>query len=309
PTASGARTGTLSVTDNAGGSPQAVPLSGNGTAPAVGLAPTSLGFGNQPLATISASVTVTLTNTGTAALTITSFAASGDFAATSTGASACPTSPATLAAGANCSINVTFTPTALGARTGTLSVTDNAGGSLQTVPLSGNGTAAPDFGLAGPAGSQNVKAGNTLTFTVTMTPTGGFKSAVGLACAGAFTGTTCTVSPASVTATDGVTPQQAQVSMTTNALVIPPKGLPVPAPPPVWRWIPLFFAVLLVALVPKMRPIRVRLGMAAAVILLAFLAGCAGSPGASKGPAPVTLTITGTSGNSTHSVQVNVMVQ
>src|SRR5205823_4427767 len=112
PTASGARTGTLSATDHACRSPQTVPLSGNGTAPAVGLAPMSLDFGNQPLATISAPMTVTFTNTGTAALTITSFAASGDFAASTTLVRSCPTSPATLAAGANCSINVTFTPTA-----------------------------------------------------------------------------------------------------------------------------------------------------------------------------------------------------
>ena len=308
PTASGARTGTLSLADDAGGSPQMFSLSGNGTAPGVGLAPTSLDFGNQPLATTSAPMTVTLTNTGTAALTINSFAASGDFAATSTGASACPTSPATLAAGANCTINVTFTPTASGARTGTLSVTDNAGGSPQIMTLSGNGTAAPDFGLTGPAATENVKAGNTLTFTVTMTPIGGFKSPVGLACAGALMGSTCTVSPASVAATDGATPQQAQVSMTTNAFVIPPTRLPVPAPP-AWRWIPLFLALLLLALVPKMRPLRVRLGMATAVILLAFSAGCASSPGAPKGPVPVALTITGTSGTSTHAVQVNVMVQ
>src|SRR5438034_11037663 len=79
PTASGARTGTLSLTDNAGGSPQIMTLSGNGTAAGVGLAHASLGFGNQPLATTSAPMTVTLTNTGTAALTINSFAASGDF--------------------------------------------------------------------------------------------------------------------------------------------------------------------------------------------------------------------------------------
>src|SRR5438874_6689138 len=85
-------------------------------------------------------MTVTLTNTGTAALTINSFAASGDFATTSTGASACPTSPATLAAGANCSINVTFTPTTSSARTGTLSVTDNASGSRQTEQPTGHET-------------------------------------------------------------------------------------------------------------------------------------------------------------------------
>src|SRR5205823_6516173 len=219
PSATSIRTGTLLVTDNASGSPQTVALSGIGTAPAVRLAPTRFPYTTLFRSTTSAPMTVTFTNTGTAALTISSFAASGDFAATSTGANACPTSPATLAAGANCSINVTFTPTASSIRTGTLSVADNAGSSPQTLALSGNGTAAPDFALTGPAGTQNVKAGNTLMFTVTMTPTGGLKSAVALACAGALTGATCTVSPSSVTAADGVTPQQAQVSMTTNALV------------------------------------------------------------------------------------------
>src|SRR5207253_2981039 len=111
PTASGARTGTLSLADNAGGSPQIMTLSGNGTAPGVGLAPTSLGFGNQLLATTSAPMTVMLTHTGTAALTITSFPSTTLFRSTSTGASACPTSPATLAACGTCTINVTFTPT------------------------------------------------------------------------------------------------------------------------------------------------------------------------------------------------------
>src|SRR5947199_391398 len=148
-------------------------LSGNGTAPGVGLAPTSLGFGNQPLATTSTPMTVTLTNTGTAALTINSFAASGDFAATSTGASSCPTSPATLSAGANCTINVTFTPTASGARTGTLSLTDNAGGSPQMITLSGNGT-APGVGLA-PTSldfSLPLLAALPISMTVTLTNTG-----------------------------------------------------------------------------------------------------------------------------------------
>src|SRR5437868_14140848 len=103
-------------------------------------------------------MTVTLTNTGTAALTINSFAPSGDFAATRSGESACPTSPATLAAGGNCTINVTFTPTALGARTGTLSVADNSGGGPQTGSVERNGAAeggglgrtSPDYGKEPP---------------------------------------------------------------------------------------------------------------------------------------------------------------
>src|SRR5437870_2759793 len=108
---------------------------GNGKTSGVGLAPTSLDFGNQLLATTSAPMTVTLTNPGAASLTITSLAACSDFSGTSTGASACPTSPATLPAGANCTINVTFTPTASGARTGTLSLADDAGGSPQIMTL------------------------------------------------------------------------------------------------------------------------------------------------------------------------------
>src|SRR5437867_1359562 len=148
-------------------------LSGNGTTRGVGLAHTSRGYVNQPLATTSAPMTVTLTNTGTAALTINSFAASGDFAATSTGASACPTSPATLAAGGNCTINVTFTPTASGARTGTLSLADDAGGSPQIMTLSGNGT-APGVGLAPTSldfGNQ-LLATTSAPMTVTLTNTG-----------------------------------------------------------------------------------------------------------------------------------------
>jgi len=92
------------------------------------------------LHTTSAAMTVTLTNTGNAALTINSIAASGDFAETSTGATACPISPATLpaTAGSNtCAISVTFTPTALGARAGTLTITDNAARQPHTVPLTG----------------------------------------------------------------------------------------------------------------------------------------------------------------------------
>src|SRR5207302_10087200 len=67
----------------------------------------------------SAAQTVTVSNTGSAALTITSIVASGDFAASNT----CGGS---LAAGGNCSISVTLTPTASGTRTGSLSVTDRS---------------------------------------------------------------------------------------------------------------------------------------------------------------------------------------
>ena len=138
PSAHGTRTASVVFTDNAAGSPQTVSLSGTGTAPTVSLSPTSLSFGSQPVATGSTAQTVTLTNSGNATLSITSLVPTGanasDFAET---ADTCGSS---VPAGGNCTIEVTFTPSASGQRTATLSITDNTSGSPQTVSLSGTGS-------------------------------------------------------------------------------------------------------------------------------------------------------------------------
>jgi hypothetical protein len=127
-------TGTITVTDNATGSPQTISLSGVGTE--VSLTPSSLSFGNQKVGKKSAAKTVTLKNYGTTALSVTSikFTGSnpGNFAQTNT----CGGS---VSAGGTCSISVTFTPNQKGSRTATLSVTDNGGASPQTVAVSGTG--------------------------------------------------------------------------------------------------------------------------------------------------------------------------
>jgi two-component sensor histidine kinase len=137
PSASGNRTASLSITDNTRGSPQRVSLSGTGTAALVSLSPTSLAFGSQAVGKTSTAHTVTLSNTGNAALSSTSLALTGtnasDFAQTNT----CGSS---VAAGAHCTISVTFKPSASGSRTASVSITDNASGSPQTVSLSGTGT-------------------------------------------------------------------------------------------------------------------------------------------------------------------------
>jgi hypothetical protein len=106
-----------------------------GSGPIVSLIPASLSFGNVVLGTTSKGKSVTLTNTGTATLNISNIATSGDFSLT-TSSKPCGS---TLAVGSHCKIEVTFTPSQLGARTGSLTITDNAAGSPQTVPLSGNG--------------------------------------------------------------------------------------------------------------------------------------------------------------------------
>ena len=102
-------------------------------APKVQLSSSSLTFATQLLKTTSAAKVVTLTNTGAATLTISSIAASGDFKETNTCGSA-------VIAGAKCTISVTFMPTAVGTRTGKVTITDNAVGSPQSVALTGTGS-------------------------------------------------------------------------------------------------------------------------------------------------------------------------
>lgn len=143
PTAAGTRTGTITVTDAASNSPQTVNLTGTGTATVatITVTPASLTFTSQAVGTTSASKPLTVKNTGTASTSI-SIVPTGDFAQTNT----CGT---TLNAGANCTVNVTFTPTVAGTRTGTISIADTASNSPQIANLTGTGT------------------GSTITVTVT----------------------------------------------------------------------------------------------------------------------------------------------
>lgn len=134
PTVPGASSVSLTITDSAVGSPQVVSLTGTGTGPAVSLSPASLSFGSVNVGTRSPQQVVTLTNTGNATLDITSASATGPFILSNRCGS-------TLAARANCKLNVEFAPTTIGTATGTLSIADNALASPQTVSLTGVGLA------------------------------------------------------------------------------------------------------------------------------------------------------------------------
>src|SRR5262249_6345367 len=125
--------------------------SGTGLAPVPSVAPQTLAFGAQVLQTSSAAQTVTLGNSGNVALAIATITASGDFTQTNN----CGTS---LAAATTCSINVVFTPTALGTRTSNLAIATNSGSF--TVSLSGLGASA--VALIAP---QSLAYGSQLTNT------------------------------------------------------------------------------------------------------------------------------------------------
>jgi HYDIN/CFA65/VesB family protein len=105
----------------------------------VSLSTNSLNFGNQTVKTSSAAQAVTVTNTGTATLNFSTVSVAGverlDFAPLSNKCGK------TLGAGKDCNIWATFTPQAVGARSATIQMVDNAPGSPQVVTLSGTGTA------------------------------------------------------------------------------------------------------------------------------------------------------------------------
>ncbi len=132
PTQLGSRTGDLTFNDNAGNSPQSVPLSGTGTAQAT-LTPASATFPKTKVGSTSAAKTFKLSNKQNVSLTGISASTTGDFSVSST------TCTASLAAKSSCTISVVFKPTQTGTRTGTLSVSDSAVGSPQTSSLTGKG--------------------------------------------------------------------------------------------------------------------------------------------------------------------------
>jgi hypothetical protein len=135
PTDTGSIKGAVSIATSGPGSPQIVGLSGTGAIP-VTLAPTSLTFAAQTVGTTSAPQTVTLTNNSGGTLTISSIAASGDFAAAPSGATPCG---ATVASGTTCTFSVTFTPNVKGSITGAATVNENAPLSPAVIKLTGTG--------------------------------------------------------------------------------------------------------------------------------------------------------------------------
>jgi hypothetical protein len=136
----GARAAVLTFTDSAGNSPQSVALSGTGVTPSLSVAPTALSFGSQLVGTKSTVQSVILGNSSGISVLISGIALAGvnatDFSITAN------TCGSTLATGSNCGVSIVFAPGAVGSRAASLTITDNASGSPQSVTLSGSGATA-----------------------------------------------------------------------------------------------------------------------------------------------------------------------
>jgi Abnormal spindle-like microcephaly-assoc'd, ASPM-SPD-2-Hydin/Cep192 domain 4/HYDIN/CFA65/VesB-like, Ig-like domain len=168
PTATGTRTGTLTVDANVAGGQLTESLSGNGTSGgAVTVAPVTLSFGQVEIGTTSSALQMTLNNASSTAVNISSASVTGPFALAT---NACG---AQVGANSSCQMTVTFTPTQTGSATGTLTVTDDAG--TQTVGLSGTGASAPTDTLSplSLAFSGTVVGTQSAAQTVTLTNSGG----------------------------------------------------------------------------------------------------------------------------------------
>jgi hypothetical protein len=269
----------------------------------------SLTFPSQQVGTSSAVQTATIRNGGDVALSFSGIQVTGDYQETNN-------CPAQLTAGSSCAIDVTFSPTVTGTRNGTLTASDNAGGSPQTESLTGSGS---DFGLTTSPGSDTIKAGSAANYSLTVSPIGGsFAYPVKLTCSGLPALTSCNLTPSTVT--PGTNPAISVLSISTIASVgemlplRPSRGIRTYA-----VWIQLqaigLLGVILVVRKDRTRKPRVLTLLVFVTITLICMTACAGGTGtapipqAGTTPGTYSITVMGTSGNLQHSLPVTLIVR
>jgi len=186
PTALGPNNGVLTLKDDVGAHTVALTGTGFGT-PNVTYSPTSFVLHDAILGSAGGTGTVTITNTGTAGANISQPVFAGDFRLYQ------DTCPPNLSAGFSCSITTVFVPTGTGTRTGSMTITDDAG--PHVISLSGNSLASSTLAMPLQLNFPQT-AVNTLspTQTLTLQNTGGSIDVLGVFQVNgdfAIRGTTC----------------------------------------------------------------------------------------------------------------------
>jgi hypothetical protein len=296
---------TVTIVDNAAGSPHTGMLTGAGVAaaaPLAALTPNPVAFPSTNVGVTATTIPVTLTNSGNAALTISSVTISGAGAGSFADTSGCGSS---LGIGSSCTISVTFTPAAAGALTATLSVADNAAGSPQTTTLTGTGVAAAtDFSVAAPVPAQSVQPGGVAQYTINVAAlSGNFSTPVVLSVTGLPAGATASFNPPSVVpgSSGAATVLSVQTAALTGAIRSHAEWLAA------LLLIPLLGVRRKVARIPMV--MRMVLFGALAMGSLITLTGCGGGGYFGQQPQTVQLTVTGTSGALQHSTTVTLTIQ
>jgi len=309
PTAVGARSATLTITDQF--RYQTVALNGTGIAgPGVSLTPVSLVYPATGVGLTALAQTLTLTNNGGIPLIVSSVVVSPGFAIA---LNSCTT---TVAVNASCSLTIVFAPTAPGPIAGTLTFTDNASSGVQTTSLSGTGI---DFALtaAGVTSATVAGSGASVTYALQLSSLSGLSGNVALSCTGAPVNSICTVTP-SIGSLGITTP----VIVTLETAVPSTVGLARPLRPS--RASSLAKAVLLAMLLPVVFFQRRRYPRFTRLLVMLCALGALSSCGASRAipttgttggggtptpPGISTITISAWAAGLTHSVSLTLTVQ
>jgi hypothetical protein len=295
-TASGPRTGTLTLVDNAPGSPQTVAISGTGFAGAM-IQPR-----NAKLDLVSAAVGTPangieeIVSVGNQSVTITSVGISG------TGFSQTNNCGAAMIQGQTCQITVLFNPPVAGLQTGTLTIANTGTVNPVTIPLTGD---AADFSLSVPdASSATITAGQQAKFLLIVG--GGFDAQIfadfAFSCNGLPAGAMCSFNGGQFLP-EGALPVQIVISTTGRSASLH-RNLPG------WEW-----CLAGVAALTLIRRRRRKLGSAAMMVmcgmLLTGLVSCGGSSGGAVGTPPGTysITVSATRHGLTHTVPFTLTVQ
>lgn len=320
PTGTATSSGALTIADNALNSPQSVPLNGTTLVPQtlVSVTPPSLTFPATTQGTTSAAMTVTVMNTSTneATVSFSNISASEPFAVSEGTCQA--DSDTGISVGSSCTITVTFTPTGTEPSSGSLTITDNAVDSPQSVPLSGTTLIPQTFTLTvggNGDGSATVNPGDTAVFPIVLTGTEGTTGTVDLTCTPSTPTITCTVTPTSITL-NGTTSVNTGISVVTFCSWAPPVGGPS------GRWggprrfmIPvgsLIGLLLMLVLFARAQRRRWVPAMAAVLLLAVGVAGCkslAKGPEGKTSPGTYTLTLTGTLDGQSQSLPLTLIVK
>jgi FG-GAP-like repeat/Abnormal spindle-like microcephaly-assoc'd, ASPM-SPD-2-Hydin/FG-GAP repeat len=275
--------------------------------PTLSFTASSLQFGEQNVGASSSSKTIQVANAGNAALSLTRVAVSGDFRQTNTCGSTVQIKKA-------CSVQVTFTPTANGLRSGSLTFNDSGRPGTQSLPLTG-WAGPPDFVPSVSPGSVTVKAGSSAEYFVVVRSGDGFAGTVQMSCSGAPSKASCTLSSQSVqVVANGTARVQVIVSTTaaSSAAFFPDMTIHTPDKPAA-----LAFGIALVCIWGGLAARRRRARLLPSFGLCLVLVGCGGGGHGLTGPPPVSgtpggnyvITVTMTSGNSVHSLTPTLVVQ
>jgi sugar lactone lactonase YvrE len=133
----------------------------------VSFSPNPIVFTAEPVGTASAPVAVTLTNSGQAPLTVSGFTITptGEFTQTNT-------CTAAVAPGGTCTVNVVFTPSALGTRNATISVAGNLFGAPVATLTGTGGTPTADLNPTSLAFPSTAVGTTSAPQTITLTNNG-----------------------------------------------------------------------------------------------------------------------------------------